>query len=100
MVSDHWADILTAREHELDDHPPVLHQVSVEVDLLVVLRDQFHVRQMYAETDSVARFQAGPSLAPHESTVADNVATTCIDGVSPSGGQLARPLILRLSDTQ
>ena len=45
-MSNHWADVLAAREHELDNHPLVLDQIVVEADLLAVLGDQFHVGQV------------------------------------------------------
>src|SRR6185437_2870884 len=46
MMGYHRTDVFATREHELDNHAPVFDQVSVEVNLLVVLGDQFDIGQV------------------------------------------------------
>ena len=54
VMGNHRADVFAARKHELDHHASVLDQIGVEVNLLIVLRDQFHVGQV-TPLDKLAR---------------------------------------------
>jgi len=54
MMSDHRTNVLAAREHELNNYALVFHHVRVEVNLLIILRDQFDVWEM-ASLQQLAR---------------------------------------------